>query len=258
MAETFTCPVKTLSFEQLTIARKHTHAISDFLEQQLRTYLSTLQFLFSPERLLGKLVGSRFDAPGGEKVLSELQENFGKIPRKPFDFPQEFQKDWLTEVGAKLELHRWDYSREIATESGKRSISLICPVRWTLVYGPGYSVAQALQTLTLKQDRRSIDQLRQFVVNTLVMKALISRSSSLISLLGDLRYSLTLNPHPGLNGLPLAVIQSQISTFLPPDPLIVTATEFSGVPAFIELIDVDDIRQMPDPFKERILARISP
>ena len=89
-------------------------------------------------------------------------------------------------------------------------------------------------------------------------RPLISRSSSLISLLGDLRYSLTLNPHPGLNGLPLAVIQSQISTFLPPDPLIVTATEFSGVPAFIELIDVDDIRQMPDPFKERILTRISP
>jgi hypothetical protein len=120
---------------------------------------------------LGKLVSSRFDAPGAEKVLSELQENFGRVPRKPFDFPQEFQRDWLTEVGAKLELHCWDYSREIATESGKRSIIFTCPARWTLVYGPGYSVAQALQTITLKQDRRSIDQLRQFVVNALVMQA---------------------------------------------------------------------------------------
>jgi hypothetical protein len=55
----------------------------------------------------------------------------------------------------------------------------------------------------------------------------------------------------------LAVIQSQVSTFLPPDPLIVTATEFSGVPTFIELIDVDATRQIPDPFKERILALIN-
>ena len=105
---------------------------------------------------------------------------------------------------------------------------------------------------------RSIDQLRLFVVNALVMQALISRSSSVVSLLGDLRYSINLYPHPGLNGLPLAVVQSQISTFLPPEPLIATATEFSGVPAFIELVDVDAIRQMPDPFKERILALINP
>jgi hypothetical protein len=52
----------------------------------------------------------------------------------------------------------------------------------------------------------------------------------------------------------LVVIQSQVSTFLPPEPLILAATEFSGVSAFIELIDVDAIRQMSDPFKERILA----
>jgi hypothetical protein len=176
MAETLTCPTKTLSFEQLAIARKHTHAISDFLEQQLRTYLSTLQSLFLPERLFGKMVGSRFDVPGADKALSELQENYRKLPAKPFDFPQEFEKDWLMDVGARLELHRWDYSREIATESGKRSILFTSPARWTLVYGPGYSVAQALQTPALKQDRRGIDQLRQFIVNALVMQSLISRA----------------------------------------------------------------------------------
>jgi hypothetical protein len=257
MAETFTCPTKTLSFEQLAIARKHTHAISDFLEQQLRKYLGTLQSLFMPERLLGKMVGSRFDVPGADKALLELQENYRKLPGKPFDFPQEFDKDWLVDVGARLDLHRWDYSREIATESGKRSILFTSPARWILVYGPGYSVAQALQTLARKQDRRGLDQLRQFVVNALVMQSLISRSSSLAALFDDLRYSLSLNPHPALNGLPLVVIQSQISTFLPPEPLILAATELSGVSAFIELIDVDAIRKMPDPFKDRFLALIT-
>jgi hypothetical protein len=256
MAETLACPTKTLSFEQLAIARRHTQTISGFLEHQLRAYLDTLRSLFLPERLLGKLAGSRFEVPGADKAYSELQENYRKLPGKPFDFPQEFEKDWLVEVGARLDLHRWDYSREIITESGKRSILFTSPARWILTYGPGYSVSQALQTLARKQDRRDVDQFRQFIVNALVMQSLISRNPSLVSLLGDLRYSLGLNPHPGLNGLPVAVIQSDISTFLPPEPLIIATTEFSGVSAFIELIDTDAIRQMSDPFKERILTLI--
>ena len=256
MAETLACPTKTLSFEQLAIARKHTQTISGFLEHQLRAYLDTLRSLFLPERLLGKLAGSRFEVPGADKAYSELQENYRKLPGKPFDFPQEFEKDWLVEVGARLDLHRWDYSREIITESGKRSILFTSPARWILTYGPGYSVSQALQTLARKQDRRDVDQFRQFVVNALVMQSLISRNPSLVSLLGDLRYSFGLNPHPGLNGLPVAVIQSDIPTFLPPEPLIIATTEFSGVSAFIELIDTDAIRQMSDPFKERILTLI--
>jgi hypothetical protein len=53
------------------------------------------------------------------------------------------------------------------------------------------------------------------------------------------------------------VVQSQIPTFLPPEKLIAAATELSGVAAFIELIDVDAVRSMADPFKERI-ARLIP
>ena len=257
MAEIDPCPTKALSFDQLAIARKHTHLISDFLEQRLRTYLTTLQSLLLPERLLGKLVGSKFDIPGTDKILSELQENYRKFPGKPFDLPQEFQKDWLADVGARLELYRWEYSRELATESGKRSILFTCPIRWTLLYGPVCSVTQAVQALTQKQDRRGIDHLRQFIVNALVMQSLLSRSAALTSLLADLRFSLTLYPYPGLNGLPLAIVQSHVSTFLPPEQLIITATEFSGVAAFIELIDVDAVRQMPDPLKERILQLVT-
>jgi hypothetical protein len=257
MAETLACRTKTLSFEQLAIARKHTQAISEFLEKQLYSYLDTLRSLFLPERLLGKIAGARFDVSGADKALTELQESYRKLAGKPFDFPQEFEKEWLVDVGARLDLHRWEYSREIPTESGKRSILFTSPTRWILAYGPGHSVSQALQAFSRKQDRRGIDQLRQFVVNALVMQFLISRSSSLAALLSDLRYSLSLNAHPGLNGLPVVVIQSQITTFLPPEPLIVAATELSGVSAFIELIDADAVRQMPDPYKEHILALIT-
>jgi hypothetical protein len=252
MAETTASPTKKLSFEQLATARKSTQAVSDMLEKQLLGFLDTLRSLLLPERLLGKHAGSKFDVPGADKALTELQETYRRLPGKPFDFPKEFDSGWLGEVGVKLDLHRWEYAREIAAESGKRSIVITSPTRWVLAYGPGYSVSQAIQSFGRGQDRRAIDQLRQFMVNALVMQALLARSSGLISIFTELRYDVFTQPHAGLNGLPLVVIQSQIPTFLPPDPLIAAATELSGINAFIELIEVEAVRQMADPFKQRI------
>jgi hypothetical protein len=256
MAETAAAPVKSLSFEQLAAARKSTEAVSQFLEKQLRGYLDTLRSLIVPERILGKLAGSRYEVPGVDKVLSDLQEKYRRLSGKPFDFPKELETDWLSEVGAKADLERWEYTQEIATEEGKRPIKITSPTRWILAFGPGYSVAQAIQAFARKQDRRGTDQLRQFVVNELVMQALMARSSGLTTLLSELRYNVSTQFHPALSGLPLVVVQSQIPTFLPPEHVIAAATALSGVPAFIELIDVDAVRELPDPFKEHILQLI--
>jgi hypothetical protein len=257
MAETpFLSPTKNLSFEQLAAARKSTQAVSDFLEKRLLGYLETLRTLLVPERILGKFAGSKFDVPGADKALAELQDNYRRLPGKPFDFAKEFEADWLSEVGVKPEIQRWEYSREISTDSGKRTVAFTSPTRWILSYGPGYSIPQAIQAFSRKQDRRGTDQLRQFVVNMLVMQSLITRSNGLTSLIGELRYDVRIASHPGLAGLPVVVIQSQIPTFIPPEPVIAAATELSGVNAFIELIDLDAIRQLSDPFKERIAQLI--
>jgi hypothetical protein len=250
MAET--SPTKDISFQQLAVARRSTQAVSDFLEKQLLGYLDTLRSLLLPDRVLGKFAGSKFEVPGAEKALTELQENYRRLPNKPFDFPKEFETDWLGEVGAKLDVQRWEYYREISTEFGKRTILITSPTRWVLAYGPGYSVSQAIRAFAQKQDRRGTDQLRQFVINTLVMQSLIARSGGLSSILAELRYDVTTGSHPAFSGLPAIVIQSQIPTFLPPEPIIAAATDLSGVDAFIELIDVESIRQLSDPFKQRI------
>ncbi|HYY31747.1 MAG TPA: hypothetical protein VE860_27630 [Chthoniobacterales bacterium] len=257
MAEaTFSSPSKNLSFEQLAAVRKRTQVVADFLEKQLLGYLDTLRSLILPERILGKLAGSKFDVPGADKTLAELQENYRRLPGKPFDFPKEFETDWLSEVGVKVELQRWEYSREIASESGNRIVAFTSPARWVLGYGPGLSVVQAIQAFARKQDRRGNDQLRQFVVNTLVLNSLVTRSGGLTTLLADLRYKVQLETHPALSGLPLAVVESNVSTFLPPEPIIAAATELSGINAFIELVDIDAIRELRDPFKERIAQLI--
>jgi hypothetical protein len=252
MAETSLSPTKNISFEQLAVARRSTQAVSEFLEKQLLGYLDTLRSLFLPERVLGKFAGSKFEVPGAEKALTELQENYRRLPGKPFDFAKEFETDWLGEVGAKLDVQRWEYYREISSESGKRTILITSPTRWVLAYGPGYSVSEAIRAFAHKQDRRGTDQLRQFVVNTLVMQSLIARSGGLSSIFAELRYGVTTQTHPAFSGLPAILIQSQIPTFLPPEPIIAAATDLSGVDAFIELIDVESIRQLSDPFKQRI------
>jgi hypothetical protein len=256
MPEIPSAPIKNLSLEQLATTRKNTQAVADFLEKQLLANLETLRVLLLPERLVGRLAGTRTEVAGATKGLAELQTAYKQFAGKPFEFPKEFETDWLSEVGTNLDLHRWEYNQEIETDSGKKAILITSPIRWILTYGPTYSLAQAIQAFGRKQDRRGTDQLRQFVVNAMVIQTLLARSAGLRHLFSQLRYDVLTQAHPGLHGLPVIVIQSQVPVFLPPEPVIATATELSGVPAFLELIDIDAVRKMTDPLKEELLTLI--
>jgi len=71
--------------------------------------------------------------------------------------------------------------------------------------------------------------------------------------------SLSLHPHqlqteysPDLPKLPLTTITFGLPSFRPPDDLILAATSFSGIPAFIELIDTDVATRLQDPLKTRL------
>ena len=58
--------------------------------------------------------------------------------------------------------------------------------------------------------------------------------------------------NPDTRQLPLVTIASCLPSFRPADDLILAATAFSGIPAFIELIDVDAAHSLGDPFKARV------
>jgi hypothetical protein len=124
-------------------------------------------------------------------------------------------------------------------------------VRWVLTYTSEYSLSQVIQTLTGKEQRRS-DAVRQFVVNALVMQAVLGKFPGITQLLTDLRYEIQTEKSPALGELPLVTLRSCIPSFRPADDLILTATRFSGVPAFIELIDVEALHTLQDPLKLRL------
>jgi hypothetical protein len=240
-----------LTFEQLPDVREQTEAISEFLQKQLKVYLETLRPLLAPRRLLGKYTGVREDVVGADRAFAQLQEQYKGISAKPFALPPELDAAPLSNIDNRLALSPWEYPHQAQGERETRLITITSPVRWVLAYSSEYTISQVIQSLANREQRRS-DAVRQFVVNALVMQAMLAKFPGITQLLTDLRYDIQIEKSSALGDLPLVTICSCLPSFRPADDLMLTAIRFSGVPAFIELIDLEALRTLPDPLKLRI------
>jgi hypothetical protein len=239
-----------VTLQELPEIRRKTEAIAKLLHEQLKQHLETLRPVFAPERVFGKHVGGRSDVPGAERALLDLQQAYRDFSAKPFDLPVEFDPQWLTLVGNKLELHPWDYTHEARAGSDIKPVTMTSPLSWILSFGSNYSVAQAKQVVQGREQRRP-EYLRQFVVNALVLRAVVSHFPGLAHLFSD---DLKAASSGELGKLPLMTLTSCLTSFRPSDDLILAATAFSGVPAFIELVNLDEIKNPKDTLKERVEA----
>lgn len=246
-------PARTLTFPELAEARRATETISTFLQSQLVSYLETLRPLFEPERLLGKHAGGKAVAAHGDKALAQIQQSYVALAGKPFELPREFEAGWVAHIDSTLELYRWDYIHEATGGPQPKPITMTHPARWVLGYKSGATLAQIARGLVSRSERQP-ELMKQFVVNALVLNGLIARNTGLSGLLGSLRFDVQVQELPGFGKLPLVTITAQLPTFRPADDLILTAVSFSGVPAFIELIDLATVRSLEDPLKMRIEA----
>jgi hypothetical protein len=242
---------KSLTFEQLADLREKTEAVSQFLQQQLQGYLETLRPLLAPRRLLGKYTGVKEDVAGADRAFAQLQEQYRGVCAKPFTLPPELDADPLSNIDNRLDLYPWEYTHQAKGESETKPITITSPVCWVLTYGSEYTLSQVTRTLAGREQRRS-NAVRQFVVNTLVMHAMLARFPNITQLLTDLRYGIQTEKSPALGDLPLVTIRSCLPSFRPADTLMLTAIRFSGVPAFIELIDIETLNTLQDPLKLRL------
>lgn len=240
-----------VTLQELPELRRKTEAVSRFLREQITAHLETLRPLFAPERIFGKYAGGKADVPGMESAWVELQQSYKPFSKKPYDLPETLNQNWLTLVGNALELHPWDYLHQ---PQGK-TITMTYPVRWAMNYRANYSLAQVKSVLAGKETARP-EYLRQFVVNALVLQMTLNRNPGLAELFRDLRHDLKIESAPELKGLPLVTINSCLTSFRPADDLIVAATAFSGVPAFIELLDTNALRQPADSLQARLEALV--
>jgi hypothetical protein len=242
---------KSLTFEELAELREKTEAISQFLQKQLKAHLETLRPLFAPRRLLGKYVGVKEEVAGADRAFAQLQEKYKEVCGKLFALPPELDDGPLSLIDNRLELYPWEYVHQAKGERETKAVTITSPVRWVLTYSSGYTLSQLTQSVAGREPRRA-DSIRQFVVNALVMQFLLAKFPGITQLLTDLRFEIHPEKAPGLGELPLVTIRSCLPSFRPADSLILAATRLSGVPGFIELIDVDTIHSLQDPFKLRI------
>jgi hypothetical protein len=242
---------RALTFEQLVELRDKTEVISQFLHKRLKVYLETLRPLVAPRRLLGKYVGVKEEVVGADKALAQLQELYRGVCRKPFALSAELDEDPLKLLENRVELYPWEYIHQAKSERETKAVTITSPVRWVLTYSAGYTLSQVLQAVSGKEQRQ-VDALRQFVVNALVMHLVLAKYPGIMHLLTDLRYQVSVDKSPSLGELPLVTLSACLPSFRPSDELILTATRFSGVPAFIELIDVDMLGTLQDPLKEHL------
>jgi hypothetical protein len=242
---------ETLTFEQLAKLREQTEAIAGLLRNRLQGHLETLRPLFAPRRLLGKYVDRKEDVAGSEKGVAQVREKFKEVCGAPFSLTPELDNDVLAGIDSRPELYPWEYTYEAKGEGEPRSLIIASPVRWVLTYGSGYTLSQLRQAMAGKHERRS-DDIRQFVVNALVMSLFLAKYPRIAQLLTDLRYPMQVDKCPGLGALPLVTLSACVPSFRPADNLILMATRFSGVSNFVELIDVEAVHTLEDPLKLRI------
>lgn len=242
-----------MKFEQLPELREKTEAVSQFLVSQLKNYLEGLRPLLAPRRVFGDRVrsGLREEVVGAEAAFNQLRDKYKEVCRKPFALSPELDEGVVAEIENRLELYPWEYSQEAKNERETKTVTMTSPVRWVLSYSSGYTLSQIREAVAGRGERRQED-VRQFVVNALMIQSVLAKYPGIAQLLKDLRYEIQLDRCPGLGDLPFVTISACLPSFRPSDDIILAAIRLSGVPAFIELIDISAVDFIEDPLKSRI------
>jgi hypothetical protein len=241
---------RSVSIDQLTDLRAKTEAISQHLRKRLEGHLATMRVAFAPRWVLGKHVrsGIREDQVGSDAAFDQLKARYGQFRGRPFLLPRELE-DGPVSIEGVVDLHAREYTLEL---DGK-PIKMTSPVHWVVNYRCGYNLGQIREAIAAKQPLRPEDA-KSFVIGALVLVMLLEKTPGLAQLLTDLRYEVDIAPSAELGGLPLVTIHAGIPSFKPDDALILSATRFSGVPEFIELIDPAVLDTLGDPFQAGIRA----
>jgi hypothetical protein len=247
--------VANLTIDQLPERREKTEAVSQYLLKRLRTYVDILRPMLAPAKLLGRYVGTKEDIVGAEKSAAELRQVYDQVCGRPFSLNRGLEDDALAGLENRIELYPWEYGCEVTSGKEKKTVTVTSPVRWILTYASGCSLSQ-LRVLLAKTDRPQ-STARQFVVSALVMNLLFAKYPGIAELLNDLRYTVRVEKSPDLGELPVVTVNACVPSFRPADDLVLAATRLSGVPAFVELIDIEALHRLEDPMKRRIEELLS-
>ena len=195
---------ETPSISELAERRVRTEAVSGWIRQRLEQHLEILRPAFDPRRLLGRHAGSsaaRDDVRGADAAMAQLSEHFRAVCGSPFTLRNELPPEVVAGIDRRLELYPFEYPHVASDGREPKTIRITSPLRWVLSYASDYTLAQIDRALAKQEERRESD-LRQFVVNALVMSAMLEKFPPLRQILGDLRFEISTATRDGLGKLP--------------------------------------------------------
>jgi hypothetical protein len=240
---------------RLLVLRKLTRAIADLLRGQLRDYLTTVAPLFRPKTVFGDYVGSptRENVPGAEKAFKELQSLYEAVAgAKPFNLPKELNPP-IEILTTALEITPVEYSHVAKSDNESKQVSVMTPLKWTLSYA-GFA-PKKLRDLLADRDH-STAAMQQAVVQQLLLHVFLARQTGVAKLLEALRFPLSTGKRPEFGELPVPYIASVLATVRPPDEVIIESTEISGTNAFEEVVNVENLLQMSDPWYAQLVELV--
>jgi hypothetical protein len=236
----------------LLVRRRLTRVIAEIAKSQMTEYLATVAPLLRPRVVLGDYVedGSKETTRRSEKAYKDLVTLYESVAAtKPFNLPRELQLPLRISGTAGLEITPVDTAHPIQSASGMRTISVRSPLLWTLSYS-GYAPGRLPELL--KNKLRVGDELTQFVLSCLLLHVVIENSPGLTSMLQALHFPVTTTTVPESGPLPITRIGVAISTMRPSDDVMLESAELTGMDAFEEVVNLDDLSKMPDPLNDRL------
>ncbi|MCK5647833.1 MAG: hypothetical protein KAI22_03050 [Gammaproteobacteria bacterium] len=237
--------------------RKSTNIISSYLEQELKSHITTLSPLFHPKLVFGEYInGSKQNVKGSDVTFKQLQKVYKSLTQTKLFYDRlEELKPPMDVFASVLELNPYEYDYQASSDGESKTIRIISPVKWVL----GYKNQGITQLKELLSDRMSSanSYVQICVLHHLVINSVCSKRDDVLKLLAALRFNISTESSAEYGNIPLVVVSCPVRTIRPSDELIIQSTELSGASIFEEVINEDDINQLIDPYKEHLLELLN-
>lgn len=240
------------SVNSLLVLRKLTRAIADVVRGQLIEHLTTLTPLLQPQSVFGEYIQApqRDLTLKADQAFKEMKALYDALsPAKPLNLRRELSPPFSF-GNVTLEVTPVEYTHVAQSEGGVRKIAVRCPLTWTLTYG-GFAPNRLQEVLD--QNLRG-DELQRFIVSYLLIHLVAKYRPSVTRILDGLHFPVTTTTVPEFGELPVTRISIGIATKRPSDEVVIESAELTGMDAFEEVVDVEDIERLRDPLKERLIA----
>jgi hypothetical protein len=239
------------SIERVQALRKLTRTVADLLSEQLTGYLATLAPLFRPRRVLGEHVRGAEKEPmkGADRAFREMQVLFDSVAKaQPFTLARDL-KSPIDVSSVSLQIHPVEYQHEARLGDEARVVTVRAPLSWVLSYSD-YGPSELPGLLAHRTGAN--EELYEWLLHQCVLHAVISNQPGLMDILKRLHFAVSFVTEPASGKLPLTRITSPISTVRPSDDVLMQSIELSGMDAFEEIINVDDIGRIADSLKIKL------